>query len=164
MHIQVATDDTPKIACLDDYAPYARLMERKRILPKYGHITALAPFLLWLVVAVPRYENSKLAIFFVFATIAWAGAVAAYGMGVIIYWAAFRCPRCRRRFGTDDDECWACGLPRHCSSLDRAAASNGCKIAVTLITGLASWAHRRSFVSSPCRCCSALTFDTKWRG
>lgn len=114
-HVDGQSVQRDALGCLDEYPRYVRLLRRQALARKYGYVAALAPFgiVVFVVESFFRQSHSKLVDLAVLVTLAWTLAVVAYGMGLTIYWAAFRCPRCKRRFGTDDDECWSCGLPRH---------------------------------------------------
>jgi len=108
--------ELPRFKCLDEYPRYSRLLKRRAIASKYWHIVAILPVAIVLGVAeflFPK-SDSKPLLACIVAALVWALFVVGYSIALIVYWAAFRCPRCKRRFGTDDDECWSCGLPRHC--------------------------------------------------
>jgi|SRR5450631_259362 hypothetical protein len=102
-------DSAESVESLQDYERYRQLCRKKQFMGGYYYVLAVVPFVLGLVLGRKAFENSA---FFVGATLAWAMLVVTYGLALNLRWAAFRCPQCSHRFGTDD-ECSSCGFPRN---------------------------------------------------
>jgi hypothetical protein len=104
----------PRIACLDDVPNVARIAVRQEFLKKWYRPVAIVPFALVVFIELRFFpeSTSPIPIYFVYASLAWAGAVISYTFFLMF---AVRCPVCNRRFGLGD-KCTSCGLPRHRSS------------------------------------------------
>ncbi len=108
-------DTDTAVRYLDEYGPYQRLQKHRAVLGRIGLRGATVPVFVALALAVfiPRV-NQWVWAGLLAATLVWCLAIISATVALSLYWAGIHCPRCHRRFGTDDDECWSCGLPRHC--------------------------------------------------
>ena len=103
------------IRCLDQYAPYQRLQKRRATLERIGMPWVVGPAI-WVIGLGVFFPHTRqtLIVVLVLVSLLWALGIVALKLGLSVYWAGINCPRCHRRFGTED-ECWSCGLSRHCS-------------------------------------------------
>jgi hypothetical protein len=71
---------------LEEFAGYKRLVDRQKFIGKYGYATALAPFILYIVLARWPFAESTNPVFvwLLFATLIWAFLLALYAMSLIV--------------------------------------------------------------------------------
>lgn len=100
-----------EISCLDDIPSVARLAGRQRLLVRWYHAIAIAPFVAVLFIDVEFFEDSDSGRWLVLvgATLIWAFAVAVYTFYLTFF---LKCPRCGWRYGSGY-KCGSCNLPRH---------------------------------------------------
>jgi len=100
---------TERVESLQDYEVYRRLCRRNQFMGRYRYVLAMGPFVLGLVLGGKTFGNSVLLIGL---TILWALLAVGYSLALGLRWAAFKCPQCSRRFGTDSECSW-CGFLRN---------------------------------------------------
>ena len=98
---------------LQDYSVYRQLCAKKQSANKYRYIKVVVPFLVGVVLSETLFKRSQVtSAVMIGITMAWALLVIANAIIMSVRWAAFKCPQCGHRFGTDA-ECWSCAFPRN---------------------------------------------------
>jgi hypothetical protein len=113
---QSQTADQPaRLACLDEWEPYAQLCRRQKAVQRRWYVIAILPFTILIFIVFrffPKAENKPLVVAAVALSLTWGVLVCVYGIALIIRIRAVRCPGCHCYFGSED-ECMSCGFPRH---------------------------------------------------
>jgi hypothetical protein len=100
-----------KLKSLDHDPEIAQTAKRQLFLNKWYRPTALAPFVIVIVISFKFFPDSNPPIIVAlgFVSALWAFGVAAYAFRLL--WR-FDCPNCGERFGLGE-KCRSCRLPRH---------------------------------------------------
>jgi hypothetical protein len=102
-------------ACLDDWDKFQRLQRAASFVRRYGHVTALAPFVIALFISL-RFDFRGTDVL-IAVSLAWAGVVAVCGLVVSGRALFISCPSCGSHFGPGN-ACQWCDFPRHRPSQD----------------------------------------------
>lgn len=108
-------DSGEPVQSLQSYGNYRRLCKRKAFMSKYVRALMIGPFVLVLILIGDKADHSRVLMVLTLLVFLCIGLVPLYALFLNLRWAAFRCPQCKRRFGTED-ECWSCGFPRGTAS------------------------------------------------
>lgn len=111
----VGSGDSAELHCLDDWEEYRSLTARRQWWWKNFRWLALVPFGVAVVAEdtlLHHQSTPRLQVCLMAMTLLWVGFVIVRGILLVIKVRAVRCPRCNRRFGSEE-QCMPCGFPRH---------------------------------------------------
>ncbi|HEY3926780.1 MAG TPA: hypothetical protein VGL89_00260 [Candidatus Koribacter sp.] len=107
-------ESNEQVYSLEDYPEYQELCRRQAFSRRYYHAIAMAPIFVAVAIAGFLGKTSfleKYAVLLVSIAGTWVALVLIFSGSVFLQFFRFKCPQCRRRFGSRA-ECFSCEFPR----------------------------------------------------